>query len=215
MKRFNELTNDELTELSQDEIQNLIDVEIAFAGILPVMEPQLPEYREFDLQKTEIVFKVGSMMFKNAEDAQKVLEMSVLKMKYDYSGIGYSYQWTEPDTDLSLQQEKYYTGENIYKVRDMLITNEKLKKEFTKKKDEYDKFVKETSSIRSEVFAKVDEAWSFKNELTYAKSMFEKYMKLSDNDKVIAQRFFRDAFKNKPEIIEAMFPVDFYPKIID
>lgn len=205
MKRYTEYTNEELIELTQEEIQNLIELEIAFAGIMPVMEPQLPNLASIDLKKELTLYEVNGMLFKNAEEAQQVLKMDVWEENYDYGGAGYDYKYGEKK-DLNMSVVMYYEKEQIWKVRQALTENKRLNDSYNQEKSAYDKFIKETKNIRESVRAAVDNAWTWKNDLDHAKSVYEKYLRLADGNEAIAQSFFRNAFKVRNDVIDAMFP---------
>ena len=204
MRRYYDFTKEELTKLSEEEINTLIDIEIAYAKIIPAIEPKIPEYKTVNIEKKDVAYNINGLIFRKAEEAQLVLTMTVANEEYDYNGTGYDYKWIDKDRDLKMVAESYYKHEDVKMLKEAIMYNERVKKQYKEDKNAYDKYVEKTASIRSEVRNAISDAWKFKNDLEYSKTMMEKYLKLSDGDTKIANKFFTDAFGSKIEIMEAM-----------
>lgn len=208
MKRYTEYTKEELIELSSEKIQDLIDIEIAEAGIYPVMEPKMPDLGHYDIQKTINMYDVGGILFENISDAEAFMKMKRFRSSYDYK-IGTDIKWIEDEYDwnVSINHETFYDKKDVDRIKHVLKENSRITEEYNEKKKEYDEFNKVTSTIRSAVMTAVDQAWEWKYKVDHAKTMMDKYLRLSDGDEIIAQRFFRDAFKADEELVEAILGI--------
>jgi hypothetical protein len=91
-------------------------------------------------------------------------------------------------------------------VKQKLTDRKKLEETSAQEAKEYEKFSKATSEIRSAVYDTYREAVNFQRDVQQAKTMYQKYLKLADGAETVALRFFADAYKDKPELIEAVFP---------
>jgi len=206
MKRYYDLSREELCDLSSEEIQNLIDLEIAYAGILPILEPNPPKLTDVVIEKNVKMYRVHGLLFKSNEDAAIIANMDVYQESYDYYGAGYDYKYAERRDNEAVTTVNFYNKDRVKNLRADLSINKELKDKYDKDKSEYDKWYKETSTIRDKVRGAINKAWEEKRELELAQSMFQKYLRLADNDEEIARTFFRDAYVNKPEIIAELFP---------
>jgi hypothetical protein len=207
MKRYTDLTREEMANVTHDELQKFIDIEIAYAGIIPADCPEPLPPSDIVLTKNDTAYEVcGSIYVKTIKDFEALSKIKLYKSAYDYYGAGYDYQYLE-EVDIECKSPaNFYSKDEVQTAAIKLKERRELKEAYEVKKKEFDKFEKDTYETRKAVMDVYNEAVNFKNSVNQALEQFKKYMDLSSQDEVIAKRFFREAYKNRPEIIEAVFP---------
>lgn len=208
MLRYSELPIEQLASLTEEQIQLLIDLEIAHEGILPVECPQKPTLSSVNIQQDDQAYEVAGILVKKQEDALTIANLSVLEQKYDYSGAGYSYKWVEPHIDMSIKPVSFYKKEDVMRVRTALTDMNKFKEKYAAEEKAYENFVKRTSNTRNEVWACVMKAGKKVQEIKSAEVMYKKYLVLADNEEWIAKKFFLDAYRTRPDIVKAVLDID-------
>jgi hypothetical protein len=213
MKRYNEFTREEQASLTSEQIERLIDLEIAFAGILPVERPiPVTEFKPA-IEATDVAYEVFNVLFRKQEDATAVAGMEVLKSEYDYYGAGCNYCWlTErTDYDSGVKTKHFYKKEDVIPIKEAIKDSRKKQEAYKKEDEEYEKYLKSISSIRDEVYSACREAARFMARVEKAQQVYNKHLDLAENNVEIAMNFFKDAYKNDTEIANAVFP-DLFPE---
>lgn len=201
MQRYNQLSHEELIALNEEKLERLVQIEIAHNGILPVEAPEKITLETDGIIKNVVGYEVFNTIFKKKEDAEKVVQMAVLKEEYNYN-IGYEYKWLVLQTDVRISQVFYYKQEDVVRIKDVLQKNTLKKSEYEKQKNEYDIYIDKSSKARSEVYDTYNNAKHFQNEIDQAKQTFELYKDLADGDITIATNFFKKNYADYPNIIE-------------
>lgn len=202
MKRYSELTHQELIVLTEPAIEILIDLEIAHAGILPVACPEPPSIEKEGIVASEIAYEVGSILFANEEDARKVAELPQFTSSYEYNCGGYDYKWLDPLTERTVTKKSFYRQSDIVRIKEILQRNKLKRDEYSKRKNEYDKFLSSTGKLRQEVYDVVNAARQTEEEFTQARVVMEKYRILSEGDEQVAKAFFQNTYADRPEILQ-------------
>lgn len=201
MKRLNEYTDAELLELEQaGDIELLIDQECAHEGIplLPTLPtpPKKPENL-----RDQRVYKIAGLYFESMKDAQKVLNlletMPLLKPTYAPGG-NYSYLMAaqmEPD-DYSwpkIEQEMYFSEERWMKVKKSIASQEEAKKTYEDAKKEYDRIEESRQTIRDEITERITAYQNYLCRRDQAHELYQRYLRLAENDAKIAGNFMSHA----------------------
>lgn len=203
MKRFSELNSEELAKLNSTQIEELIDLEIAHAGIQPVPPPAPVELKDIGIIQSDEAYAVGNLIFANEEDAKKVAEMATFDTDENWQ-IGYEFKWLKPVSRRPVERRRFYKQADIEGAKALIFANKEKMNSVQPAKDAYDNFVKETSGIRNKVFTAVQDAHHQARKIELARETWQKHLRLADNDRAVAEKFFRDAYKNEPEIIKAI-----------
>lgn len=202
MKRYNEYSKAELAQVSQEDLQTLIDLEFANEGILPEIKPaELPPF-DSGIKPTEIFYKVFGVLFKNQADANTVSEMEAVSEDYDYYGAGYNYKYAGPKMCGAVSREVFYSKSDVMRLGLVLAERKKAEELYKEASKKYSEFLETTSNIRNEINDTYREACDFIRKVVYAKQMLEKYRLLADGNERIARNFFLAAYKDSPEITE-------------
>jgi hypothetical protein len=202
MIRYSDLTHEELIVLKEEDIDRYIDIEIAHEGIMPVACPEVPTVAEEGIVQSEIAYEVGGLLFKNEEDAIKVSMMAQVKSSYDYSSGGYDYMWLDPVFERSVAKKMFYKQSDVVRIKDILQKNAAKRKDYDNQKTKYDKYLKNTGQIRESVYSLYHDALRLEEEYRGAEKILAKYKDLSGGDEAIATSFFRNTYKERPDILK-------------
>jgi hypothetical protein len=205
MKRYDELTNEELAKLSDSQISTLIDYECALEGIPLLPErPVAPESKNFNPDLT--VYNVKGMYFPKKEDAIKVLSVltDVERVSSKYTSGGYSGDRIIAPLDsyekIELNEEKWFSKELYATVQEEKGNNDRRLKQYTDAQKEYD----DTYKLRIDIVKNVMDAIHEAQDEEYKKQKYTreyiKYLKLSEGNKDIALNFLENAHCEVVEI---------------
>jgi len=207
VKRYSDLTKEELVALGDDKarVQTFIDIEIAFAGIIPVTQPEAPRLVKPDIEPTVEAFEVYGLIFRDEKEALGLAKMNVSRANYDYT-LGTEYHYIESAAERydakGVNPKAYYSKHDLDSVRQQLIDIKSEKETYEKGMKAYTDYTKKISTIRDDVWDAIREALDEKRELDQALNVFARHKELAENDEAIAKNFFREAYKNDPEMIE-------------
>ncbi len=201
MKRYSDLTHEELIVLKDDDVERLIDIEIANEGIMPVSKPEVPTLEAEGIVASEVAFEVGGILFKNEDDAITVARMDSFTTNYNYQVGGYDYKWLDPVIDRTITRRTFYKQADIVRIKEILVKNKSKRKEYESRKKDYDEFLESTGKIRNAVYSFWREALNLQQEIDEAKAILEKYRALADSDETVAINFFKNTYKTREDII--------------
>lgn len=168
LKRFEDLSDIELVKLTEEEINNYVELELLIKGFVPVEEPKLAAEVTIDSSKVKTGYRVAlfdNIIFKSMEGAMKfidaVKDINILQAQRHY-------QWS-----YSLNQE-YYSIEQEDKMpllsievvhlvdkntwEEYVNREEKNKAELTiyqDQKERYKKYIEEYNKIKEEITKKI------------------------------------------------------------
>lgn len=207
MKRYTDYQKGELATLTDEQIQRLIDIEIAEAGIKPVPEPVKPTLADVGIKPTDHYYQLkgvgyGACLIKGEEDAKKLLEMVVFEKEYDYQ-VGDAYSWAQK-ADVQLVQISLFRKEDIDKIKHTLRENRTLQEQYKKDSEAYKKYTGATHDCRVEVHTAVDNDRNHVRMVKLAMDTWTHYLSLAEGDKEVAERFFRNAYRDDIELIEVV-----------
>lgn len=200
MKRLNEYTDAELLELEQaGDIELLVDQECAHEGI-PLL-PTLPLLKKKEVHQDQRVYKIAGLYFESMKDAQKVLNllktMPLLKTTYapgsNYSTLIVSplepndYNWPK------IEQEMHFSEERWGEVKKAVASQEEAKKAYEEAKKEYDRIEESRQTIRDEITERITAFQNYLFRRDQAHELFQRYLRLAENDAKIAGNFMSHA----------------------
>lgn len=208
MKRFNEMTKEELGKCTEDQIHTLIDLEVAYAGILPVLPPTYFEVPVVDIQPTEKVYKCSGIIFANKEDADLFAEMKKYDTAYNYGRTGSDYAWlvNKSEYEVGVQPAMFYTKEAVEDAASMLERVKRVSERNSQLSVEYSKYRESIQDISSSVREAQEDAKQFLDDVEAARKVYAMHLELAEGDVEIAKKFFKNAYKARTEIIEEIFP---------
>ncbi|TVM02839.1 MAG: hypothetical protein CV087_08260 [Candidatus Brocadia sp. WS118] len=199
MKTVDEYTAQELVELSSEELERLVDIEVMKSGIVLPDVPTKPG--DFKIEKTAAVWEIcnGSEVicaFPSEEIAQAVLSASkgeFLKESYIYE-IGYEFKFMEACKKADIVKRYVYDESDLRARAKKLKVSSSEKTIYENKKREYDEAFGKIQRLRDHVMSAYWQAMSDKENAEKIYRTFERYKQLSNGDSDIALGFLKNAF---------------------
>lgn len=198
MKKLNDYTNEELSVLTDAEIENLIDVECMIAGVpLSIMpKPVLKEVPEIENPTAEIYIVDSYYFTDKAEADQLATLLSSAKSRvitdYNYNAGGSNYKYYKKyDTTADVKKTFCYSKEEYNDLLDILKSKKDIEdynREITK---EYTDSVSERRDTVNAVWDAIRDAKQEMRKNNEALDIYKKYVELSAGDEEIANKFFK------------------------
>ncbi|NQT91470.1 MAG: hypothetical protein HQ559_01820 [Lentisphaerae bacterium] len=193
LKRFDTLEQQELVDLTDEQVEHYVDVEIALAKTMPVVAPG-PEPEPVAMpDKSDIAYEVAGLLFKSKADADAVSVMALLKQEYNYRN-GYDYPWLKVLENRTVEQKAFYAKVDIEEQDEALTAYKEAKNVWDKDSRAYTKYRDDTSECRKMVTDAVREACEFVQRVTDAEAVYDKYLRLASGDEETARRLFHDTY---------------------
>uniref|UniRef100_A0A6M3IZK9 Uncharacterized protein n=1 Tax=viral metagenome TaxID=1070528 RepID=A0A6M3IZK9_9ZZZZ len=210
LKRLEDYTNEELLALSSENIDILIDLECAHAGVQLLPDKPVPVVgNEINPDIDVFEVKVESNYFANREDAAEVVDLisSKKRMHLGYvSGPSYKRKIKGPDiSPIDIRISKIFSEDLWSRIGIETEMIESKRKEYDEKKKEYDHIVESRQEISGTVFNKISAARQEKHMFDMLCNEARRYLKLSLGDKEIAMRFMIDVRPKDEQMIRDNF----------
>lgn len=220
MKNFNELTKEELSKLSREQVDAYIDIKLASSGIVkqsnivvdyPDYVKEISQCPERDLT----IYTVDDYHFADIESAQKlkdVLEsLHILHKDYEYSvGSEFDYITDREIKASSISIKKVYSKPKFESIKNQLKEIKRQKDAINKQNDDIDKDVIDYGAIenvKSEIRSKVREAIVFFQSAKQYASNYDKYF-LVTNDKEMAMKTIYTVFNIQDEDMKQQIMIE-------
>lgn len=212
MKNINDLSEQEILELSYDDIQNMVKFKMAEEGIKLITYPAKPIYYEVQKPSTKVYYcpLLGhKLSFTSLDELTKVLEVlagcnTICSVDSNYELPDGSKYFIKP----SIENANYSSdgGDSILSVtafgrqeyvdiKGMMTENIKFKKAFDASVKEYETAVKESQWILDDITEKVDSVRNKYDTLNrYTYKFKNEYLPLADNKEDVAMKFLDKAY---------------------
>lgn len=200
MKRYTDLTTEELSELTSDEIQRFIDIEVAHAGIQIVSKPLPLEATFPKLESNVTAYSVKGVVVKTMEDAQVIQNLTIYSEKYEWPNYTHKFLKEVTESDISIKQ--FYTQEQVKQVATQAEAYKKAEEAYKEANKVYCEYQQQIDSFKTEVMDAISEARNVMYRRQQAQAAYDRYLDLADGSKEIAKKFFLDAFRGSPDMIE-------------
>ncbi len=214
MKRLKELSREELVNLTEEEVNELIDLECMYEGKPLIVEK--PKYLDIpELPEKDIAYyEVAGYVFTDKEDAiaiKEFIENSNSRVKLDYSGSNYDNKYVKKINDsdyekpVTIKSGVAYSVEQYKKILDILNKIKEVKEINNDRKSEYDEIISQRSDVVNACYSAIGKASAELYEINLAINAFEKYLKLSGGNEEVATNFFKESTYGKlyDEVIKA------------
>lgn len=203
LRRFDDLSESEILALSDEQVRYYMDLECAEAGapLLPPDPGYAPEKQSYPKDREH--FAVGGILFQNAADAQRVLELvnTLPRYKSDYArgGAYYEHIITAKDEPEVMGSGRDYSPEAWEGVRADVVAQNQAKTRWDEAKAEYDKAVEERDKACAWVMSRVEEVRENERKRQQYSAELARYTELAKGDEDMARDFLLRA---KPEAAE-------------
>lgn len=220
MKTYFDYSEMERSELTEQQINGLLDVALMEQGVLKPLAPTLKDVPETPVGPRKQFFgiegksKYGSdehigICFETLEQAQAFMALKPLKRDYDYE-VGHEYAYAMPIGSCEVKVEELYEVGQINAFRSVL----KNRKALTEENQQLSTKFKEACSKAERVTGGVWKDWyrccSRRNELSAICDTFKNYSKLTSGDSQLALTFLSKAHTTE-DINEAR---EWFPGVI-
>jgi hypothetical protein len=228
MKNLSEMSHEELLALTDDECERWIQLQMAEQGIPILQEPIKPKYPDVPEEDMTLFTAecLGEMAFKNRDELLQIVDLlrvanSMYRVSHNYSSgftqayPGYRSQYSREEDAFDIKLVKSRSLDQAAAVADLVKDKKVLEEKYNKEKKEYEKMVKDTESIREEIFGAIREARSenYRKDSLFVK--FLQYLKLSDGNAEIALRFLGKVETLSTEDIAMLKALSAEPKVTD
>lgn len=188
MKRFEDLTELEIKDLTELDFIKLVQLEVAYAGIPIVDEPVYPELAKTP-EKDDVTYRIdgGSIYITiGKEDEAKRLA----ELLNSFESI------KDKGTDMfSVKPQRSYSKEKERLAKIIDAENQKLIAKYKECKAVYDDYVERKDLIESPMRDKLYRIIEKYERLDIIRNKYlSTYLPLADNNVEIAQRFIKDAY---------------------
>lgn len=201
MKLFNEYTSEELLKLTEEQIDDLAKLELIKDGeSLPYEKPQIETLETIDAPHLTIYTVALNKKFARKEDAENLINSikGAITTRSHWTRGGY----IEHTNEEVLEDDKYspeIKTEKVYKTSDtahiaqILDRNKNIQGKIDAWKDVMDKYYEE----RGKITAAIWDVQKSNNEKAERDIYMAECLRLADNDKIIAARFFEKRYPNE------------------
>jgi hypothetical protein len=195
MKNFFDLTDEEILNLTKDEIQNYIDLECAKNGIKLTPQPKKPEK---NIPAPDVnVYTIGGFKTLNYDKALAVFnlvsDMDLVDVDY---GRDFNYKFvTEPKsyTKPEITTDKYYSEESYKQIEDDIKKYEDAVKQYEMLMEDFEANQERRNEVADSILEVVYAAREKEFERQFLENQFNRYLELAENDRGTALRFLFDA----------------------
>jgi len=212
MKKINELTELEVYALTDEQIETMVKLAKAEAGVKFIPNPRQPDYlkeEEKDLVVYGCEIFEDRLVFKSIEELNEVLALirkSITKgcLQYDWNKLGNEYKWFESGLKkkysysgdpLEVSSSSCFSVETYTKTSDVARHNKKLKESYEKELEEYEASLQDCKGIEDEIKDRVQEVkdkfWSLQN---LARKFRYDYLPIAENNETVAMGFLDKAY---------------------
>lgn len=210
MKNFDDLTNQELVNLTDEQVNYYIDVGCAEEGIklLPPGGPPIKPDKGTTADDLEL-WEVAGHHFREREDADRVASAiagarSRVSLEY-ISGPSYRKR-AVPATDSvsGVNLVRVLSQERASELSALIDEQERSLANYNKLSSEYDTTVRARRNIVNHIREKIEKAAQKIRRKEQLQSLFERYIELANGDKFMAARFLRKAEPDVDEYLEGL-----------
>ena len=195
MRRYFDLTNKEILALTDEQINDLIDLECAIEGkpLLPECPPLPPQPKfEPDAIWYSIRELSSSILFHCPEAAASVIraivESGAASRKY-LPGSDYSAYRLDNLDELTIEQVKIYSEGQWASHAEAHSAFLKAKEQYRSAKAAHDAAVKERADVTKEVTFHINRILNIEKRKDDIRRIYNRYLALSDNNRNIAMNF--------------------------
>lgn len=208
MKRFEELTDEEVLALTQDEVTRWIDVECAHEGA-PLLPPRPMAPTPIMFEPDVTVFLVGNIYFGSADDAAKAAALMAPMARFNVnyvSGPRFDKIAMPSCDDLTVSTVRAFSAERWDVIKSDMARYEELKKQFEADSLEYQKASERRDVIASDIHGRVERVRGQERRRARMREEFARYVDLAGGDQTIARRFLVAAHPDALDILPELAP---------
>ena len=197
MNRYWDLTEKQRSELTEEQVEAMLDVEKMEKG---VFDPEPPELLPIEECPEPDVLMYGpkhgygapDLVFANAEDAAK-FSVGACKIENEYMS-GSTFKVVSDAGDMEIEAVKLYSRSAFQKYRALIEKNASAKKHNEAEQDKFNKAKKKLNEAVSGVWTDYRECLSLSRDCKKVIDTFNEYTRICDGDTEKAFVFLGKAF---------------------
>lgn len=202
--RYWDLSERERSQLSEEEVQGMLAIQLMESGCPQPREPELLEVPKVEFEPKDYYAVVNGYssiaVFEKIEDAEAFLKLPLLEESYDYAaGSDYSFA---KRMDPKIVNKKLYTHQHVLDAKGLLERVELAKRHNKSEQDRYSVESKAAQDAVSGVWSDWQECRVKESESYAVRRTYEEYKDLCDGDADKAFVFLVKA-KGADEVVEA------------
>jgi hypothetical protein len=203
MKKIEELTEREIIDLKDDEINKMVRLLCAENGIKIISAPEEPEYEKIP-EEDLVAYRIDrfNYIFLDKEEAEQVcVLLSKLQSFKDYSYFCNCKFLVEQDATpfFSVQKIKVYSSHTQKVVLPLIERNDKIQEDYNKEIEEYNSEKKKMDMISSQIWNRVN---NVRDEYANMERLWniykDEYLSLTE-DESMAMEFLKKAYMVNPK----------------
>lgn len=212
MRTVKDLTDEELINLTDEEIEALVTVQLMHEGIVvpeaPVRPEREPDYSDLPT-KTYVKIQgngYGAVLLANAEDVEKLRGVRILRADYTRQRQG-KYHYTAEETQWEIGSMEIYDRDDLAKRDAELVEVTARYDTYLADLKEYERAVEKKRKVVDDIYSTIYDARTRKAKADNIHATFEKYVGLADGDEHVAWRFLCKAYdSDEIDMLKAWYP---------
>ena len=215
MKKINELTKKEIIELTDDDLQKMVNLELAENGIPFLDKPKEPEYEPIELPEKILYsfpeFNLYSIDESIMNEIVLIIENNrdkLRKIDYKYGHDRYDYEMRKLKTNsydsneiaFKVTSKTVYSEEQALKIKDIAKRNEERKKEHEELLGKWEEIQEQINEIKGKIYDTYYEVIEQQRIINTHKERFAEYILIAGGNKKSALDFYRKAYTITDEI---------------
>jgi len=204
MKFHDQMTDEELVQLTEQQVEDCAKLLLAKDGkAFPGERPTFPNVSDKLLGKeAQFIYEVSGFFFTDQEQAQEAARSLNGSMRIESEYVGGTTYKRMPDNDdwnkatrvgVTVEMIPVYLRSTLLEVRQLDEQNEQQKTAIKEWEADYKDYV----DCKKEVYNAIYAASQRIGETRRRSEYMEECLRLADNDKVIAQRFFERRYSTE------------------
>lgn len=210
MRAFDDLSQHELTELTDDQIRRYIDIACAEEGIALLPDPPTPPSNVIAEDKT--CYSVGDLMFEAQDVAQRVADFVNAQPgrgTTEYiSGPSYRRAWKRELDPIEVGRVALFSPERAGGLKAEIEAGDRAKKAYEDAKRAYDQAAHARGNVARHIRTTIEEAWDRRRRINFLREAHERYLQLAEGNRTIAARFLAKAYADARELVPEAFDED-------
>lgn len=190
MKTYWDHTEPERAALSEDQVQNLMDMHLMERGVLKVIKGPLTEIKPVPEMPTRPVFVVLGLGFDSIESAKTLLELSPFKADYDYH-MGAKWRYAKPysDYERTITREMVYERADLVNLEGLLKANTEAEKANANVEEAFSKANAKVADCTDEVWHDWHIQCAADRKHRQLVATWNEYLGMTQGDRVTASKF--------------------------
>lgn len=226
MKLYHDYTEKERANMTQEQVEALLDSELMSEGVLKPAAPILKEIKVPQLGERKTFFRLTgksrygsdehtSVAFPSVDAARRFIELGAVKVEYDYECGGQDYEYAIPMVSHSISTVELYDQQTINTYRSQLTSNKAAMESNARAQDEYKKACEASSRVTEAVWSDWHECLRTQSKHQKVIDTYAEYTRMCNGDTETAAKFLNKIF-NTTEVDQAFEwfdkPSPFAPK---